>query len=167
MNGSRTNRRQFLTRATQGSLAICAAGALDVTRTATAQASTGETAASFSMNATPREVAESYWRAEAKRNVDKVGQHYHSDAIFMQPGERLVGWDNVRKWYEATCRTSQRVKVDLVHETSQGPEAALEWHATLTNAAGAVLTPIGVNIVRVEGGKFRWVRAYFDSSVLG
>ncbi|GFE86446.1 hypothetical protein GCM10011488_14000 [Steroidobacter agaridevorans] len=131
-----------------------------------AHANSGKTTAGLSKNATPRQVSESYWRAEAERNVDKVGLHYHADAIFMPPGERLVGWDSIRKWYEATYRQFQSVRVDIVHEITNGPEASLEWKATLMDAAGKVITPIGVNIVRVEGGKFREVRAYFDSSIL-
>lgn len=35
-----------------------------------------------------------------------------------------------------------------------------------TTQSSLGITPIGVNIVRVEGGKFREVRAYFDSSIL-
>jgi ketosteroid isomerase-like protein len=150
------NRRTFL----------FATSALGATVAARANASGGKTEAGLSVNATPREVSESYWRAEAERNVEKVGLHYHSDAVFMPPGERLVGWENIRKWYEATYRQLISIRVDIVHEITQGPEASLEWHATLTNASGKLLTPVGVNVVRVEGGKFRWVRAYFDSSVL-
>jgi len=126
-----------------------------------------KTEAGLSLNATPREIAESYWRAEAERDVEKVGQHYHPNAIFMPPGERLVGWDEIYKWYEATYRRFQSVSVEIVHEISVGDEASLEWKAVLTDDAGAVHTPVGVNIVRVEGGKFREVRAYFNPSILG
>ncbi|WP_206606415.1 nuclear transport factor 2 family protein [Steroidobacter cummioxidans] len=132
-----------------------------------AHATPAKSAANLSQNATPRQVAESYWRAEAERNVQKVGQHYHADAIFMPPGERLVGWDSISKWYEATYRQFQGVKVEIVHEIVQGNEASFEWQATLTDAAGKVYRPIGVNIVRVEAGKFREVRAYFDPRILG
>ena len=31
---------------------------------------------------TPREVAESYWRAEESRNVERVLAHFHPDATF-------------------------------------------------------------------------------------
>lgn len=166
MNASRFNRRKFLSGTTQGSLAVLAVGAFDATAMASASANTGLTEAGLSRNATPRQVSESYWRAEAERNVEKVGLHYHPDAIFMPPGERLVGWENIRKWYEATYRKLIRVKVDIVHEIVQGNEASHEWQADLTDDTGKVLRPIGVNIVRVEGGKFREVRAYFDSSIL-
>lgn len=162
MNDTLLSRRHFLTSAVPSSLAIGAASAL----IAPVYAESAKTAAGLSLNATPREVSESYWRAEAERNVEKVGLHYHADAVFMPPGERLVGWENISKWYEATYRKLQKVKVDIVHVITQGNEASVEFQATLTNDMGKVLRPIGVNIVRVEGGKFREVRAYFDSSIL-
>jgi len=98
--------------------------------------------------------------------VEKVRQHYHADAIFMPPGERLVGWDSIRQWYEATYHQFRGVKVEIVHDITHGNEASLEWKATLTDASGKVYMPVGVNIVRVEAGKFREVRAYFDPSIL-
>ena len=161
-----SSRRQFLTVATRGALAIGAANVAGAMLITSAYAASTKTAAGLNQNATPREVSESYWRAEAERNVEKVGLHYHPDAVFVPPGERLVGWENIRKWYEATYRKLHRVKVDIVHEIAHGNEASLEWQATLTTDTGQVITPVGVNIVRVEGGKFREVRAYFDSSIL-
>src|ERR1700722_9855255 len=162
MSSSQFSRRHFLTRTTHGALAIGTTTILlDATISGLAQAESEKTAAGLSKNATPRQVSESYWRAEHERNVEKVGQHYHPDAIFMPPGERLVGWDNIRKWYEATYRHLSSVKVEIVHEISRGNEASLEWRAFLTDATTSKsLTPIGVNIVRVEDGKFREVRAY-------
>jgi ketosteroid isomerase-like protein len=145
---------------------LFATGALGAGVLAPAYGSTAKTEAGLSVNATPREVSESYWRAEHERDVDKVGLHYHHDAVFEPPGQRLVGWENIRKWYESTYRQLVEVKVDIVHVITHGPEASVEWHATLTNKEGKHLSPVGVNIVRVEGGKFRWVRAYFDTSVL-
>lgn len=164
MSNTLFSRRHFLTRTAPASLVI--GSVVGATLIAPAHAEATKIAAGLGRNATPRQVAESYWRAEAERNVEKVGQHYHADAIFMPPGERLVGWDSIRKWYEATYRKLHRVKVDIVHEITQGNEASLEWQATLTTDTGAVITPVGVNIVRVEAGKFREVRAYFDSSIL-
>src|SRR5688500_1531110 len=105
------SRRSFMAGTAQGSLAIGAASALGAAFIRPAHAATAKTEAGLSLNATPREVSESYWRAEAERNVDKVGQHWHADGIFMPPGERLVGWENISKWYAATYRKLQKVKV--------------------------------------------------------
>jgi ketosteroid isomerase-like protein len=115
---------------------------------------------------TPRQVAESYWRVESERDIEKVGQHYHVDAVFMPPGEHLVGWHNIKKWYEDSFRRFPRLHVEITHEISQGSEAAFEWRAVLTDVAGVRHALIGVNIVRVDNGKYREVRAYFDPASL-
>lgn len=115
-------------------------------------------------NATPRQVAESYWRAECAHDIEAVGQHYHSDAIFSPPGEHLVGWSNIRKWYEASFKAFPGLEVEIVHEISRGNEAALEWKAVLIDPAGTRHPLRGVNLVRIEDGKYREVRPYFDSS---
>jgi ketosteroid isomerase-like protein len=117
-------------------------------------------------DATPRQVAESYWRAECAHDIEGVGQHYHADAIFMPPGERLLGWPSIRKWYEEAFRQFPGLEVDIVHEVRQGNEAALEWKAVLIDPAGVRHPLTGVNVVRVKDGKYLEVRAYFDASKL-
>jgi len=111
-------------------------------------------------------VAESYWRAECARDIERVGQHYHANAIFSPPGERLVGWSNIRKWYEKSFEQFPGLEVEIAHEIARGNEAALEWKAVLIDAGGTRHPLVGINVVRIEDGKYREVRAYFDSSAL-
>jgi len=114
----------------------------------------------------PRAVAESYWRVECARDLEKVGQHYHPDAVFNPPGQRLVGWENIRNWYAASFKQFPGLEVEIVHEVTMSNESALEWRAVLIDPAGQRNSLVGVNIVRVEDGRFREVRSYFDSSEL-
>jgi len=86
--------------------------------------------------------------------LERVGQHYHPDAIFIAPGDYLVGWINIRKWYEDSFRKYPGVEVQITHEIRSGNEAALEWKAVLIDAAKVRHAVTGVNLVRVEGGKF-------------
>ena len=72
MNSIIFSRRHFLTSTAQSSLAIGAAGALGATLIAPAHAKPAKTEAGLSTNATPRQVSESYWRAESERDVEKV-----------------------------------------------------------------------------------------------
>jgi ketosteroid isomerase-like protein len=111
-------------------------------------------------------VAESYWRAECARDIERVRQHYHPDAVFSPPGERLLGWENIKKWYEESFRQFPQVEVKIVHEISRGNEAALQWEAVLTDTAGVRRPLSGVNIIRVEEGKYREVHPYFDPTAL-
>lgn len=43
------------------------------------------------MTRTPREVAESYWRAEASRSVEAVLAHFHQNAVFHPVASPLFG----------------------------------------------------------------------------
>jgi ketosteroid isomerase-like protein len=117
-------------------------------------------------HATPRQVAESYWRAECQRDLEKVRQHYHPDAIFCPPGQRLIGWDAIKTYYEDSINSYPGLEVEIAHEVACGSEAALEWRAVLIDHDGVRHPLIGVNVVRVEEGRFREVHAYFDPALL-
>src|SRR5262249_28586662 len=152
------DRRTWLRGATQATLAI-GVGVLGVPGTKSTHAS--EKPMTLGNNATPRQVAESYWQAECDRDIERVGQHYHPDAVFSPPREHVVGWENIRKWYEAWFRQFPGLEVAIAHEITKSNEASLEWKAVLIDPAGTRHPLTGVNIVRVEGGKFREVRPYF------
>ncbi len=117
------------------------------------------------MNRTPREVAESYWKAECEHDVEKVLAHYHHDAVMQPPGQVLRGHDEIRTFYESSFAQYSGLEVKIVHEVSADNEAALEWEAVLIDHQGVRHPLNGVNVIRVEEGKYRYVRAYFDPTV--
>jgi ketosteroid isomerase-like protein len=119
-----------------------------------------------SNTASPREVAESYWAAEVERDVDKVLAHYHSDAVFVPNGQRLVGHAEIRTFYEDSCRRFPILEVEIARETPGGDTTALEWQAALTDHQGRRVPFSGLNLIEVKQGRFREVRAYFDTSAL-
>lgn len=116
---------------------------------------------------TPREVAEAYWAAECTRDLEATLAFYHDDAVVHPPdGSRLEGHPQIATFYEQEMRDYPGLEVTIVHDVSDGAEASLEWEAVLIDHDG-VRHPIrGVNIVRVRDGKFEWVRAYFDPSLV-
>ena len=116
--------------------------------------------------ASARDVAWSYWQAEIERNVEKILAHYHPDAVFVPNGNRLSGHAEIRTFYEESCRLYPVLEVDIVRESGDRGLAALEWSAAVTDHAGNRLPFVGVNLVTTEDGRFREVRAYFDTSVL-
>ena len=120
----------------------------------------------MSNDLSPRAVAESYWRVECERDLAKILAHYHEDAVMQPPGQVLRGHEEIRTFYEDSIRRFPVLEVAIVHEVRQGDEAALEWQAAVTDHAGRRYPFNGVNIIRVEAGKFRSVHAYFDPSVL-
>jgi len=52
------------------------------------------------MSGTPREVSESYWRAEESRSVDAVLAHFHEDAGFHPVTGPLSGHAEIRTFYD-------------------------------------------------------------------
>ncbi len=115
---------------------------------------------------TPREIAESYWKAECARDTKAVLEHYHPDATFCPPGQKLVGHDQISTFYDASGEAFPGLKVDILHEVRNGDESCIEWYATLTDKQGNVFNIPGVNVIKIRDGKFESVHAYFDPTVL-
>ncbi len=116
----------------------------------------------------PREVAEAYWAAECRRDLDAVLGFYHEDAVVYPPaGDPFVGRAGIAAFYVDEMREYPGLEVTIVHEVRHGAEASLEWEAVLIDHAGVRHPFRGVNIVRVREGMFEWVRAYFDPASVG
>jgi steroid delta-isomerase len=111
---------------------------------------------------TPREVGESYWRAEARRDIEGVLSHFHGDAVFHPVAGPLVGHDQIRTFYEGMGDEFPGLEVEVVRDITAGDEAALEWAAVLIDREGKRFPIYGVNLVQIRDGKFTHVRAYFD-----
>lgn len=107
-------------------------------------------------------VAESYWRAEERRDVEAVLSHFHEDAVFHPVSGPLVGHAEIRTFYEGMGETFPGLSVEIVNEVTAGNQATLEWEAVLTDHAGVEYPIRGVNIVRVRDDKFERVTAYYD-----
>jgi uncharacterized protein (TIGR02246 family) len=116
--------------------------------------------------ASARAVAESYWAAEIERNVDKVLAHYHPDAVFIPNGQKLNGHSEIRTFYAESCRKYPVLEVEIVRESGETATVSVEWSAAVTDHTGRRMPFVGVNLVKVENGRFREVRAYFDTSPL-
>ncbi len=116
---------------------------------------------------TPRAVAEAYWAAECTRDLAAVLAFYHQDAEVRPPiGPTLRGHAEIATFYADEIQDYPGLEVSIVHEVSDGPEAALEWAAVLTDHSGRRFAFRGVNVVRVRDGQFEWVRPYFDSNLV-
>jgi len=117
---------------------------------------------------TPRQVAEEYWAAECRRDLDAVLGFYHEDAIVYPPsGPAMRGHEEISHFYIDEMRDYPGLEVTITHEVASGPEASLEWDAVLIDHGGGRHHFRGVNIVRVRDGRFESVRAYFDPQQVG
>jgi len=111
----------------------------------------------------PREVSESYWAAECRRDIDGVMTHYHPDATYEGPDGHRRGHAAVRQVYEDSARDYPGLEVRIVREFGgTADSSALEFDAVLIDPSGQRFRVRGVNIVVVRDGKFVLVRSYED-----
>lgn len=112
---------------------------------------------------TPREVSESYWSAECRRDIDAVMAHYHDDGTYEDGGGLRRGRAEVRASYEDSARDYPGLEVKILREfTDGGDTSALEFDAVLIDHKGHRFRVRGVNVVEVREGKFVSVRSYED-----
>ncbi len=117
---------------------------------------------------TPRQVAESYWAAECRRDLAAVLDHYHEDATVHPPsGPPFIGRAAIADFYRDEMRDYPGLEVEIVHEIRDGDQTALEWEAVLVDHDGVRHPFRGVNIVEVRDDQFVWVRAYYDPTAVG
>jgi ketosteroid isomerase-like protein len=112
---------------------------------------------------TPREVSESYWAAECRRDVEAVMAHYHPDATYQDAGGLLRGHAEIRGFYEASAREYPGLEVTILREFPGSPDAsALEVYAVLIDHGGRRFEIFGLNIMTVRDGRFTSVRCFED-----
>jgi ketosteroid isomerase-like protein len=112
---------------------------------------------------TPREVSESYWAAECRRDIDAVMAHYHPDATYQDAGGLLRGHAEIRGFYEASARDYPGLEVTILREFPGSSDAsALEVYAVLIDHEGGRFQIFGLNIMTVRDGKFTSVRCFED-----
>lgn len=112
----------------------------------------------------PREVSESYWAAECRRDIDGVMGHYLPDASYEDAGGRRVGAAAIRQAYEESARAYPGLEVKIVREfTLDADCGALEFDAVLIDSAGTRFRVRGVNVVTLRDGRFTSVRSYEDA----
>ncbi len=112
---------------------------------------------------TPREVADSYWAAECRRDIEAVMAHYNVDAVYQDAGGRLSGAAEIRGFYEGSMRDYPGLEVTILREFTLSPDtSALEVYAVLIDHEGQRLRIRGLNALTVRDGKIAFLRCYED-----
>jgi ketosteroid isomerase-like protein len=112
---------------------------------------------------TPREVAESYWTAECRRDIDAVMAHYLPDSTYQDAGGLLVGSAEIRGYYEASIRDFPGLEVAILREFVGSPDtSAFEVHAVLTDHEGRRSVIGGLIAITVRDDRMASIRCYED-----
>ncbi|BCJ47273.1 hypothetical protein GCM10010168_71380 [Actinoplanes ianthinogenes] len=110
----------------------------------------------------PREVTESYFAAENRRDLPGILDHFAENVRFETPdGATLVGREAVGQFYAANLAALEKLQVDLVEDLSTGDRGALRWRADGRTPTGEPVSMHGVNVVTVAGGRFTDFHAYW------
>jgi ketosteroid isomerase-like protein len=112
---------------------------------------------------TPREVSESYWAAECRRDIDAVMTHYQPDATYRDGAGLLVGHSAIRGFYEGSAKDFPGLEVAILREfTESANSSAFEVHAVLTDHDGRRSVIEGLVAITVRDGKIATIRCYED-----
>ena len=112
---------------------------------------------------TPREVSESYWAAECRRDLDTVMAHYLPDATYQDGAGLLVGDTAIRGYYEASIAAYPGLEVEILREfTRSADTSAFEVHAVLTDHDGNRSIIEGLIAITVRDGRMASIRCYED-----
>ena len=109
-----------------------------------------------------RELVESYFAAEGRRDVSGVLGHFHPDAVVVLPdGRRLGGRAAIEEFYAGVYAQLAELDVRVVSMLTENRLTAVEWEAALVDRSGEAQTLRGVNVLRTSGGRFTEMRTYF------
>lgn len=114
-----------------------------------------------------RELQESAWDAECRRDLDALLTHFHPEATFHPAGGApQTGHAAIRAMTEDFYRSFPELEIDILNEWGKGESAAVfEFRAHLTDTEGGRSTLDGVCAVEIEDGVFTSVRYYEDAPV--
>ena len=114
----------------------------------------------------PREVSESYWAAECRRDLDAVMTHYHEDGTYEGPDGLRQSPAEIRSMYAEHMRLYPGLEVQITREFPAGDRSALEFDAVFVDKEGRRYRVRGVNVVQVRDDRYVSVRSYEDAPSL-
>lgn len=110
-------------------------------------------------------LAETYWVREMANDVEGVVACYRSDALLTLPdGTEHRGAEAIRGFYERGAADYPR-RVVRITDQIDGVDgrAVLLWEAELNDPEGRRFLLQGMNVVRVEGGRFAELKAAYPA----
>ena len=112
-----------------------------------------------------RDLQASAWDAECRHDLDGLLDHFQPDATFHASGRPAIqGHAAIRRLTEDFYRSYPELEVEILGEWGDGlTSAVIEFRAHLTDPEGKRFALQGVNVVRIEDGRFTTVRSYEES----
>lgn len=116
---------------------------------------------------TVRELQESAWDAECRKDLDALLAHFHPDATFHPAGgPAQQGHAAIRAMTEDFYSSYPSLEIEILAEWPHGElSATFEFRARLQDNEGNRSTLEGVCLVEIDDGLFTSVRYYEDAPV--
>ena len=107
------------------------------------------------------ELATSYWRAAAARDLDTILAHFTESATILTPTMTLTGLAGIRRYHEQMLESFDSVSLSVQNSVEQGDQLAVEWRA----GSGSERAPRevrGCSVFTVRNGVFVRLGVYFN-----
>ncbi len=109
-----------------------------------------------------RDLMASVWEAECRKDLDGLLANFLPDGEFHPTGKPpRRGHAAIRDMTEEFYASFPDLEVDIIGDWGDGEEtAAIEFRARMRDGEGNEFVLQGVNVVEVEDGKIKVIRAY-------
>ena len=107
------------------------------------------------------ELATSYWRAEAARDLNAILSHFAENATIVSPTMTVTGRAEIRRYYEHMLESFDSVSVSVENSVEQGDQLAVEWRAEF-GSAEAPRQARGCSVFTVSDSVFVRLGVYFN-----
>ena len=115
---------------------------------------------------TIEQIAREYWAAAVSRDLDRIVSFFTPDADLASAVDRRKGHAAIREYYAGQATQFPAMTVETGRILGDDTEAAIEWHAVLTDPGGRTYPLSGVNVFRREGELIASLTHYEDPTSL-
>lgn len=114
-----------------------------------------------------RQIQDSAWDAEVRRDLDELIAHFHTDAVFHPAGGAPQrGHEAIRAMTEEFYAAYPELAIEVRNEWNRGDSAGVfEFRARIADNDGVEFTLDGVCAVEIDGDLITSVRYYEDAPV--
>ena len=115
---------------------------------------------------TIEQIARAFFEAEASRDLDRILSFFAPDAERGSATSRQKGHAAIREHYAGAAARFPGLRIEVGRVYGNDSEAALEWHAVLTDRGGSAYTLNGVSLFRRAGELIASLTDYEDPTPL-
>jgi uncharacterized protein YihD (DUF1040 family) len=111
------------------------------------------------------DIVKSYWKAEGKKDLNRILEHFSEEAGFSSPTMALKGRNSIIVFYEGMVNSFKKIDVTPTHWIEKDDEIAVEYDCKLVRNSGEERFAKGFNLFKINNeNKISQLRCYFNPS---